>query len=221
MREADEPYYAPSGKPTRQWVCRCDCGNEITVLHNQLTAKKKATKSCGCIKSEKAQENSINLKGKRFGRLTVIRRVKLDNPLSNGVINGWLCKCDCGNEVVTTTKALRNAGVESCGCLLRDTALQKIKENVFEDVDGTRLTMLKATRPYNTNKTGIRGVYWSYPEQQYIAHITIRGKTIRRRCGKDINAAIQARKELFAQYAQPIIDAHTTKNKEDTNNDPN
>lgn len=29
----------------------------------------------------------------------------------------WLCKCDCGNEVVVTQKNLCNGNTKSCGCL--------------------------------------------------------------------------------------------------------
>lgn len=34
----------------RVWKCRCDCGNECTVLEYRLTSG--ATKSCGCLKRE-------------------------------------------------------------------------------------------------------------------------------------------------------------------------
>jgi len=49
--------------------------------------------------------------GNRYGKLVVIERVV-------GNTNGqarWLCKCDCGNENVTSGAYLR-AGVRSCGC---------------------------------------------------------------------------------------------------------
>jgi hypothetical protein len=38
---------------------------------------------------------------------------------SNGSkhLNHWLCKCDCGNEVVASTGALRGGKHKSCGCI--------------------------------------------------------------------------------------------------------
>lgn len=53
----------------------------------------------------------IDLSGQRFGRLTVIKRIgtRSTHPL-------WLCRCDCGKEVETTTSSLRSGHTRSCGC---------------------------------------------------------------------------------------------------------
>lgn len=40
-----------TGTPTR-WICRCDCGAEVSVLTMCLRAKRSATRSCGCLKRE-------------------------------------------------------------------------------------------------------------------------------------------------------------------------
>ena len=45
----------------------------------------------------------IDLTNQRFGKLTVIKESK--KRISNRVT--WLCKCDCGNEVLVTSKNLR------------------------------------------------------------------------------------------------------------------
>ena len=42
------------------WECQCDCGNTILVSTSNLTRKKEATISCGCIKS-KGEEKIISL----------------------------------------------------------------------------------------------------------------------------------------------------------------
>lgn len=54
-----------------------------------------------------------DLTGRRFGRLTVVRRGGKDG---NGKIL-WLCKCDCGNEIQVTRSSLVHNGRESCGCM--------------------------------------------------------------------------------------------------------
>lgn len=38
------------------WVCRCDCGNEATVMGCALTGGK--TKSCGCLRREYLSERN-------------------------------------------------------------------------------------------------------------------------------------------------------------------
>lgn len=57
----------------------------------------------------------IDLTGQRFGRLVVIREC----GRKNGCV-AWLCRCDCGNELVVSGAKLRSGHTQSCGCLLRE-----------------------------------------------------------------------------------------------------
>lgn len=57
-----------------------------------------------------------NMVGARFGRLIVIERL----PNKKGGKAQWLCKCDCGNNIVVITAELNNGHVQSCGCLRRE-----------------------------------------------------------------------------------------------------
>lgn len=61
----------------------------------------------------------IDMKGQKFGRVTVIRRDRkypIEHNLANQQVY-WLCKCDCGNpDTFTRTGAsLRNTKNPSCG----------------------------------------------------------------------------------------------------------
>lgn len=61
-----------------------------------------------------------DLTGQRFGRLTVIQFVKIQNR------KAWfLCKCDCGNEVTTAGVYLtgKKSRTRSCGCLLKEAEI--------------------------------------------------------------------------------------------------
>ena len=59
----------------------------------------------------------INLVGEKFERLTVIGRAK-DHVQPNGKRKiQWLCKCDCGNEIVVRGDNLRGNTTKSCGCI--------------------------------------------------------------------------------------------------------
>ena len=62
----------------------------------------------------------IDLTGQRFGRLLVVKRVENQNKRVC-----WLCKCDCGNEIVTTTNNLRSGDSQSCGCRNKDILKQR------------------------------------------------------------------------------------------------
>jgi len=59
----------------------------------------------------------IDLTGKRFGRLIVIKR---SFPNNNQRQPNWLCKCDCGKEKVILGMSLKSGFTKSCGCLQRE-----------------------------------------------------------------------------------------------------
>ena len=55
-----------------------------------------------------------DLTGMRFGRLTVIKR----EYNKSGTNARWLCKCDCGKEVIVRSHHLTMGKQQSCGCLV-------------------------------------------------------------------------------------------------------
>lgn len=88
------------------WLCKCDCGNEIIVKSATLLKGERIT--CGCSRTV-----IRDLIGKKFGKLTVIKRVENDK----GRNAQWLCKCECGNETLVRTERLKSGNTKSCGCL--------------------------------------------------------------------------------------------------------
>lgn len=64
----------------------------------------------------------LNLTSQRFGRLVVTEETR------HGGRCAWVCRCDCGNIVVTTTQNLRRTGrhaTRSCGCFHSDRTAQR------------------------------------------------------------------------------------------------
>lgn len=53
--------------------------------------------------------------GKRFGKLTVIDFDHINEHRNTC----WLCRCDCGNELVVSRNNLTTGNTSSCGCLGR------------------------------------------------------------------------------------------------------
>jgi len=44
----------------RKWLCKCDCGNETSVLTSNLRNRSKSpTRSCGCLSAEMARYRNI------------------------------------------------------------------------------------------------------------------------------------------------------------------
>lgn len=112
-----------SNKRSRVWKCKCDCGNEIQTEAYRL--KNGTTKSCGCLQKDKAkevcEERALDLTGKQYGLLTVIKK------MSN---NMWLCRCSCEeqNEIEVNGRYLLNGHVNSCGCLKKSLGEYKISK---------------------------------------------------------------------------------------------
>lgn len=69
---------------------------------------------------------AIDLTGKVFHRLTVIREVAAKYlECRNGTrrMRQWECLCDCGNKSVVVGQALCSGNTKSCGCLDRDARI--------------------------------------------------------------------------------------------------
>lgn len=60
-----------------------------------------------------------DLTGQRFGRLTVIERAENRVQPNGHCCTQWLCKCDCGKEVVVSALNLKRGHTRSCGCLVK------------------------------------------------------------------------------------------------------
>ena len=75
--------------------------------------------------------------GKRFGRLTVLKRAK-PRPRNGGSrIPQILCQCDCGKKIITDPYHVRNGMQKSCGCVKQDAMRVMIGKRFG------RLTILK------------------------------------------------------------------------------
>ena len=131
-------YRRKNNGKTTMWVAKCDCGNIIVVSSSNLQQQK--TKSCGCLRTEKAND----LIGKRFGRLTVVEKTK-KRTKQRSII--WKCICECGNECEIRGDSLIAGLSQSCGCLQKEKAKEIGKQSAI-DITNQRfgfLTALEAT----------------------------------------------------------------------------
>lgn len=127
------------GTGRKKWLCKCDCGNEKIIPTGHLTSG--STKSCGCLQKEKTPD----LRGKRFGKLTVLRKAEEKNP--HGTM--WECLCDCGNKCLKPTAELTRGNTKSCGCAWRASTV----------VAGQRFGRLTAIEPLE-RRSKSKAVYW-------------------------------------------------------------
>lgn len=111
-----KPYEYPEGKRKHiEWYCKCDCGAK-DVLVDGYALRSGKTRSCGCYHRDMARKkNSINLTGRKFGKLTVVRtQPKKEGQKTHG--NLWVCRCECGNTTIVSASHLVSGHTKSCGC---------------------------------------------------------------------------------------------------------
>lgn len=126
------------------WICECDCIDKtrLSVLASNL--KQGNTTKCKYCKAE-------NLVGKRFNFLTVVSRVIDEKDHVK-----WLCKCDCGNEIIVRGDSLKSNHTKSCGCLQKKFISQLNTSNLIGQRFG-KLTVMKRSQKKDTN-----GQYYWY-----------------------------------------------------------
>ena len=89
----------------------------------------------------------IDLTGKKFGRLTVIKKLE-----KKGNEWYWQCKCDCGKERIVSGVSLRRGSCRSCGCLKQEKD-KSPKGNVI-DMIGKKFEHLTVISRQGSDKRG-------------------------------------------------------------------
>jgi hypothetical protein len=114
-------------------------------------------------KREHRGKGRIDLIGKRFGRLVVL---KFDG-LKNGCRSMWKCICDCGDISIIDANSLKEGSSKSCGCLQKELVVKLMTTHGFGSsknrVPEYTLWINIKARCYNKNnpdykKWGAKGV---------------------------------------------------------------
>lgn len=83
----------------------CNCGN----IEYKTISEIRSGKGAYCNKC-----HEHDLTGKVFTKLTVVKKVGRDDSKRSPL---WLCKCECGNEIIVNSGNLISGNTKSCGCL--------------------------------------------------------------------------------------------------------
>lgn len=137
----------------RKLLCKCDCGKEkIVSLYSIFN---KSSKSCGCYSWDNKRTDINEYIGKKYGKLTIIGSIKTEKYKHYKV----KCKCECGNEKITTLASILNGYTQSCGCIkyTNNGVEHKCRERLYK----IRQNMIqRCTNPKvpNYNNYGGRGI---------------------------------------------------------------
>lgn len=185
----------------RRYLCDCKCGKQLIVNQNAL---RKGQKSCGCIKRGRVIDTEhADLTDKRFGKLTVIKKV--EGKRNHSWL--WFCECDCGGDGIFEHTKLIHGNNKSCGCLIQESVdkLQDYKdEHYFKDDVYVPALYKKTSR---TSTTGVKGVTEVQRKSgiRYVAKITLKYKQMHLGTFDTIEEATEARQRAEQEYYQPYL----------------
>lgn len=74
----------------------------------------------------------IGIEGQTFGRWTVLERDGV-NTFRQAM---WLCRCSCGTTRTLTGGSLRGGQTQSCGCLSRELAANRLRGQRYSRIHG-------------------------------------------------------------------------------------
>ena len=82
-----------------------------------------------------ANGNELKLEGKKFGKLTVIRKSNKKNKYGSIY---WVCICDCNpnKELLVKGSDLKSRGKDNCGCMTKEKQRQAKKKYNKYDLTG-------------------------------------------------------------------------------------
>ena len=190
-------------RDNHQYLCRCICGKEQVVPESYLLSG--VINSCGC-----KHNRTIDLTGKKFGRLTAIEPLPERSADSNVL---WLCQCECGNQKVFKAALLTSGRRKSCGCMGVRTDML-LSSRTF--VEGTCVEYMFSDHTPKNNTSGRKGV--NFDRGKWRASITYGGKTRWLGSFDNFEDAVQARKtaeDEVREHLREVIRASGTEISEE------
>lgn len=94
----------------------------------------------------------LDLKGQKYGRLTVLEEAESRISPNGTKVTMWKCQCECGNIVYRSSANLRHVAHPSCGCWQREN----VSKHKLEDLTGQRFGRLVVIERAETTHVSTR-----------------------------------------------------------------
>ena len=192
-----------------QWVCRCDCGNEIVVRGYNLHSGN--TQSCGCTHGAKRRKKNLyehigdvvigyTQKGVAFF-IDAEDLFTIEDYCWGEAVNGYLC-----------TNERRGTGMLLMHRVIMKASDGEIVDHINHDLhDNRKCNLRKVSKAENLinselrsdNKSGIKGVSWDIKRKKWVSEITYERKKHYLGRFDSFNDAVAARKAAEEKYFGP------------------
>lgn len=213
IKRVEDHICYPSGYRTPQWLCICDCGNEVAIIGKNLT-KKNGTQSCGCFAKEnmsriKKRYNTYDLTGEYGIGYTLKGEEFLFDLEDYKKIKDYCWSKNKKGYIISTdskTKKtiLLHRIVTNCpdGLLPdhiygKDTRYDNRKSNLR--ICTSQENNMNSALSIN-NTSGVTGVTWHKRDMVWQARIKVNYKYIHLGYFEKFEDAIKARKEAEERY---------------------
>lgn len=144
-----------SAKKLVRWNCVCDCGRTFVSTGSGLIRRKH--QNCGHASHQNiaGQYPGAVKPGDKFGSLIVIHYQQSDKNYNSM----WLCQCECGNQTLVRTQALKSGRTKSCGCQKpKPPKKDGLGRVITVDLTGKKFGHLTALHIDSSKKQGAK--YW-------------------------------------------------------------
>ena len=223
IRQSNELKTFPNGKHGVMWDCKCECGNETTVLGWYLLNGD--TKSCGCLHKEKSAERG-------FEQLKKYNTWDLSGDFGIGyTCNGepFYFDKDCYELIknhywyydsngYVTTKIKRSSQIKLHRLVMNAKRGEYVDHIIHpprkeHKIDNRRSNLRIVTNSQNcmnqslrvNNSSGYKGISYNKSKNKWIAYIGVNNKYISlgdyERIEDAINARKAAEKRYFGEYS--------------------
>lgn len=208
VKRVEDHICLPSGYKTPRWLCKCDCGNEITVIGKSLM-RKNGTQSCGCFAKEnmskiKKKYNTYDLTGE-YGIGYTSKGEEFYFDLEDYDLIKNCCWCLTNDGYVSTHVDRKQILFHRLIMGDKAEAIDHINHKLF---DNRKLNLRAVTTQQNSmnaslsknNTSGITGVTWHSRDKVWYARIKVDYKYIHLGYFNNFEDAIKARKEAEEKY---------------------
>lgn len=209
--ERAEDYISPKGQHLTQWLCKCDCGNEIIVIGNNL--KKQLVKSCGCFLRENSSKqgklakkyNTYNLSGE-FGIGYTLKGEEFYFDLEDyDLIKNYCWYRTTYDYIIAKVPDGSGSHIKLHRLLFPDA--QKVDHIKHINYDNRKSQLRPVTSSQNmmnrknniNNTSGCKGVSWDKRKNKWVAHISVNKNRYQKEF-KNFNDAVKQRKEWENKY---------------------